>query len=370
MRVLLNTTTGELAFTGGDNAYYRTLMILNGLAPGYEFALLKHTPQRLRRQVRQLEVLAVRFPLPSPLKRQLLAQARRVPICPADLKRFGAAVVFSTVLAARPMTRQRVPQVWYSQGISPAAYYDYFGWVSINDVAGLYRLVAPHVSLIVVGTHDCALRLQEMCPDLPCPVVVVPQLTLIEPLSGLADKPTDEPIHLLFVGRDYIRKGLPELLAAYRRLRSAWDSTRLHVVTSTDCPLPGEFADLSSVSWYSDLSDEALCDLYRKCHVLVVPTNADTYNLVLVEAMAFGCAIVSSNLAPLDEIAPNREVGLLVPCGNVDAISQALEALTTDAHLLRQCMQGALERYQSVYAPQVVIPQLLAAFEQAVALVQ
>ena len=368
MRVLLNATTKELAFTGGDNAYYRTLMALNDLTPGYEFALLQHTSQRSRWLVRQLEVLAVRTPLP--LKRQLFAQARRVPISPTDLKRFGADVVFSTVLAARPISRRPVPQVWYSQGISPAAYYDYFGWVSINDVAGLYRLIAPHVSLIVVGTHDCASRLQEMCPDLLCPVVVVPQVILTEPLPSLADKPSDELIHLLFVGRDYIRKGLPEVLAAYRRLSNLWNSTRLHIVTSPDCPLQHEFADLSSVSWYTDLTDEALCDLYRKCHVLVVPTHADTYNLVLVEAMAFGCAIVSSDLAPMNEIAPNREVGLLVSRGSVDAISQALEALTTDTHLLRQCMQGALERYRSVYAPQVVIPQLFAAFEQAVALTE
>lgn len=367
MRVLLNTTIKELAFTGGDSAYYRTLIALKGLTPGYEFALLRHTSQGLRRQVRQLEVLAVRSPFPS-LRQWLLAQARCVPIFPADLKRFGADVVFSTVLAARPLSRRHVPQVWYSQGISPAAYYDYFGRVSIDDVASLYRLIGPRVSLIAVGTHDCASRLQEMCPDLPCPVVVVPQVTLTEPLSSLADKQVDESIHLLFVGRDYLRKGLPEVLAAYKRLSGVSNSCRLHVVTSPNCPLQGRFADLSSVAWYSGLSDESLRELYRKCHILVVPTHADTYNLVLAEAMAFGCAIVSSDLAPLDEIAPNGEVGLLVPRGSVNAISEALEALIADTHLLRRCMQGALERYRSVYAPQVLIPQFLTALEQAVIL--
>lgn len=366
MRVLMNTTATELAFTGGDNSYYRTLLALNGSAPGLEFALLQRTSDRLRRLVRLLETVALRLPFPTLLQRQMLAQARRVPVASADLRRSGADVLFSTVLAARPLARRPVPQVWYSQGISPAAYYDYFGSISICDVASLYRLIAPHVSLIVVGTHDGAARLQEMCPDLPCLVSVVPQVVLVKSLSDLADKLTDQLVHLLFVGRDYVRKGLPEVLAAYERLRHARGTSWLHIVTSQDCPLRGEFAHLDSVSWYSDLSVQALHDLYQKCHILVAPTHADTYNLVLVEAMAFGCAIVSSDLAPMTEIAPHGQVGLVVPSGDAGAILQALETLIIDTDLRQQYMQGALNRYRSVYVPQVVIPQLLAAFQKVV----
>lgn len=366
MRVLLNATTTELAFTGGDNSYYRTLLTLNQKIAEHQFITLQHTPDRLRSVTRLLEIPVTRFALPDWLRWQLFAQARRVPVFRADVDQSGADVLFSTVLAARPLGRHPVPQVWYSQGISPAAYYDYFGRVSIEDIASLYRLVAPHVGAIVVGTHDCAGRLQEMCPELPCPVVVVPQVVLTEPLSDLVEKLPDETVHLLFVGRDYDRKGLPEVLAAYECLRDIKRASHLHIVTISNCPLQDEFAQLDNVSWYSNLSNEALHALYRKCHVLVAPTHADTYNLVLVEAMAYGCAVVSSDLAPMTEIAPNDLVGLIVKRGNANVIAEVLETLILNRDLLQRYMQGALARYKLIYAPQIVVPQILNVFEQVV----
>ena len=221
----------------------------------------------------------------------------------------------------------------------------------------------------MVGTHDGSSRLLELCGGLPCPVVVVPQVTLLEPLASLDLKPNG-PVRFLFVGRDYRRKGLPEVLEAYRQVVSARVLAELHVVTAPGCPLRQVATQLPGVYWYSNLDEGTLHSLYQDCHVVVVPTYADTYNLVLVEAMAFGCAIISSDLPPLPEIAPHGQVGLLVPRGDVCALTDAMRRLTQDTTFQHQCAMASLKRYQEVYAPDVVIPQLLAAFEQAIALVR
>lgn len=368
MRVLLNATTDEVRFIGGDYTYYRTLQALDRHVPDWQASLLIHTSQRRRAWVRQIEFLATHSPLAG-VKRWLLAQARRVPISIQDIRAFRPDVVFSTVLAARLPRSAQVAQVWYSQGISPAEYYDYFGSVTIEDVAALYHHLASHVSLIMIGTHDCCSRLLELCGRLPCPVVVVPQVTLLEPLASLDLKP-DGPVRFLFVGRDYRRKGLGDVLEAHREVVSSRVPMELHVVTVPGCPLRQVAEQLPRVCWYSDLDERTLLSLFQKCHILVVPTHADTYNLVLVEAMAFGCAIISSDLPPLHEIAPHGRVGLLVPRGDVRALSDAMRRLAQDTAFRHECAIASLERYRKIYAPDVVIPQLLAAFEQAIALVR
>lgn len=367
MRVLLNATASELTFIGGDFSQYKALMQLGSYAPGWEFCLLEHTSAGYRAKVRQLEALAVRMPFVG-LKRWLFAQARQVPILAKDLDEQRPDVVYSIVLAARLPRQHRVPQVWWSQGISPAAYYDYWGRFSIQDVAALYRHVAPRVDLIVSATHDCARRLTELCGHLPCPVVVVPEVTLVPSLHDLEAKGGGDRIRLLFVGQDYRRKGLVELLPSYQRLKRHYTNLELHIVTVRDCPLRATYAHLSDVYWHANLSNAELDTLLERAHILVVPTHADTFNRIMVEGMAKGCVIVSTDLPPLGEVAPHNEVGLLVPRGDVDALTEAIERLAQDAELRRRFAQASLNRYKSVYAPEVVVPQLLAAVEQAATL--
>ena len=136
MRVLLNATAAEVRSIGGDYTYYRTLLALDRPIPDWRASLLVHTSQTRRIWVRQMEVLARHSPL-ARVRRWLFAQARCVPISMQDVRAFRPDVVFSTVLAASLPRSVHVAQVWYSQGISPAEYYDYFGSITIEDVADL-----------------------------------------------------------------------------------------------------------------------------------------------------------------------------------------------------------------------------------------
>jgi len=362
MRILLNITEEELAFVGGDQKYYRTLLASKDNYPESQCTILKHSSTRLRTGVRQLEAVASHVS-ESSFRQRLFAQARRMPIFPGDL---DVDIIFSTVLAARPLLKRNIAQVWYSQGISPASYYEDTGKFSITDVAALYWLIAPHVSQIVVGTHDGTQRLQEMCPNLPCPITTIPQVTFVNSHIDLKSKLMEEKVHFLFVGQDYKRKGLPEVLSAYRRICRNNTSCELHIVTAKNCPLQKEAADLPDVFWHFNLFEEELEDLYCHCNVLLATTYADTYNLVIVEAMAFGLAIISSNLAPLREIAPHDEVGLCVEPGDVDALALALDAMIEDTSRKRRYMRNSFERYESIHAPDVLMPQLLDVFKQAI----
>ncbi|MHB8624639.1 MAG: glycosyltransferase family 4 protein [Aggregatilineales bacterium] len=366
MRVLLNASEEELTFIGGDQTYYRNLAAAGKADCGFTAQFLQHSSTETRKRIRWLEVMSHHVP-GNWLKSHLLAESRRVPVTSADLQNID--LVASVILAARLPRHSRIANVFMSQGINTPDYYQYQGGPSVEVVAAYYRHLAPHITTMIVATKDGLHRLQEMCPNLPCQTAFARHLVLTDGLSSLREKDIAKAdrLRMLFVGRDYIRKGLPEVLQAYRVVS---DAAELHIVSAESCPLKAETADLPNVYWYSRISDETLRDLYRAVHVLFAPTHADTYNLAMVEAMAYGCAVITSDLPPMDEIAPPGIVGEIVPRGNVEALQEVMKRLVNGRDRLQGYMQGALDHFRAEHSPTVVIRDTLAAFEQAIGLVK
>jgi len=201
-----------------------------------------------RNRLRQLAAVSGRLPSLE-LNRRLFFEARRVPIAQRDIDETQPDVVFSTILVARFPQGRRIANVFYSQGINAPEYYAYQSNRSVTDIADFYERTAQHVTLMMVGTHDGLDRLHALCPRLDCRTLYVPQVVLLEPLAEPTPLPEAKPVRLLFVGRDYTRKGLPEVLEAVRALH---DPFELHIVTTPDCPLQKDAGDLPQIHWNSN----------------------------------------------------------------------------------------------------------------------
>jgi phosphatidylinositol alpha-mannosyltransferase len=107
--------------------------------------------------------------------------------------------------------------------------------------------------------------------------------------------------NLLFVGRHEPRKGLLELLKAFRILRKAGCRCRLLVVGSG--PQEREARRyvltrrLASVEFLGRVSDDEKAQLFRTADVYVSPaTGRESFGIVLLEAMAAGTPIVCSDI--------------------------------------------------------------------------
>jgi glycosyltransferase involved in cell wall biosynthesis len=78
--------------------------------------------------------------------------------------------------------------------------------------------------------------------------------------------------------------------------------------------------------------DEATLDaLYRGAAALVMPSRSEGFGLPALEAMARGCPVVASQAGALPEVV--GDAGVLVPPGDPDALSAALDRLLTDDSL-------------------------------------
>jgi hypothetical protein len=151
-------------------------------------------------------------------------------------------------------------------------------------------------------------------------------------------RPQDGVVRLLFVGGDFKRKGGDLLLRWTRetRITMPWE---LHIVTRDDVPATPH------VTVHHNLRNNSpeLVRLYQQCDLFVLPTRADCYSLVAMEAMASGLPVIISRIGGIPEIVQEDETGYLVDVGDYAALKAHLERLILD-HSLRQRLGAASRR--------------------------
>lgn len=156
------------------------------------------------------------------------------------------------------------------------------------------------------------------------------------------------PANLLFVGRLIHYKGVAVLL---RALQTVKDVT-LRVVGSG--PLEQDLTRLCTsldldarVTFVGRISDEALLEEYRSADALVLPsvTTGEAFGYVLVEAMAAGCAVISTELGSgTSWVNQDGVTGRVVPPKDPEALAAAISWVLSDAARLRSLQQAAATR--------------------------
>jgi len=116
-----------------------------------------------------------------------------------------------------------------------------------------------------------------------------------------------EPGFVLAVGTLEPRKNLPRLVAAYRVLGEEIQNRHPLVVVGALGWETGETVDaLRSLGEHCTMlgyvSDAVLTELYRRCAVFCYPSLGEGFGLPVLEAMAAGAAVLTSNVSSLPEV--------------------------------------------------------------------
>jgi glycosyltransferase involved in cell wall biosynthesis len=367
MNVLLNATLEEMQTLGGDVTLNRDWLRLGRLA-GPDVTVVPAPPSS-RRSLSLFARLALekltRKREPDLVRRSMLLASRYVYVPPAALNHVD--VVFSHLLYPA-LGRERRPIVWSSQGISPAVYYERYNgkqW-GIEDVVSAYRSLGEKSAILAISTESCARNVVERCPELRSKVRVLPAPVFVDeqPTTG---KPSavDGALRLLFVGMDARRKGLAEVLEAFRMFRAKHAEARLAVVSRPSPEQRRQLDTMPGASLHESSPDLDVARMMREADIFLMPTHADTYGLAAVEAMAHGCAVIVSDLQPLPEIVPGGRAGFHVPVGRADAILDRLDDVASSQSLLRQLQDGARAVYRERHHPAVVAPRFRSLLEEA-----
>lgn len=136
----------------------------------------------------------------------------------------------------------------------------------------------------------------------------------------------DDGRTILFIGKDFARKGGPILLDAFVRLRRTVPKARLLLVGPPEPPpsLPeGAF-------FLGPTPREELPALLAQATVFALPSLREPFGLAFLDAMACGVACVGTRHEAMPEIVTEGETGLLVPVADPVALAVALAKLLRD----------------------------------------
>jgi glycosyltransferase involved in cell wall biosynthesis len=148
------------------------------------------------------------------------------------------------------------------------------------------------------------------------------QLRLIKAFELVHREYPNNGAELIIAG--YLRKDIPEFESTLRDIRKRNDGIKIRLA--------------------GYLTDSEILSLYEEADVFVYPSLYEGFGLPVLEAMASGCPVVSSNVSSLSEIV--GAAGILVDPYNVEALARAVSTVLRDDELKRQMSQKGIAQAQ------------------------
>jgi glycosyltransferase involved in cell wall biosynthesis len=184
-------------------------------------------------------------------------------------------------------------------------------------------------------------------------------LDLFQPRVQSERRPA-EPLRVGFAGQWTERKGIIELLKAWRVLKPTLPCCDLYIAGG-----PSIWRNVSAVTSDEDIAAKVqhlereklihcvgalprsmMPGFWASVDVAVVPSLYEPFGLVALEALACGVPVIAAAAGGLKEIVVDGDCGLLVPPGHTAALVRALRELLTNEPLRRRLAAGARLRAQ------------------------
>jgi glycosyltransferase involved in cell wall biosynthesis len=218
-------------------------------------------------------------------------------------------------------------------------------------VQGMFVAAAQ---IITLGAEaERTLRAALALPD--APVLVLPNAVPDPhpapraPATGAAA----EPAHLVFLGYLSARKGVPELLGALASPALAalpWRATLAGGGPVDEFRARAAALGLADrvafLGWIDQPAASALC---AAADILVLPSHAEGLAMSVLEGLAHGLAVVATPVGAHAEVIEPEQSGLLVPPGDVAALSAALRRVIGNPGLRERLRAGARQRFLDRY---------------------
>lgn len=206
-------------------------------------------------------------------------------------------------------------------------------------------------------------RLGLLPPDLP--TVVVPgagvdlEQHTLQPLP-----PLSQGLVFLMIATLDRRKGVVEYCEAAREVRTRAPNTRFLLAgppgEGPSGIRPDDLAAFGAVVDYLGPAEDARARL-AECHIFVYPAYAEGMPQPVLEAMAAGRPIITTNVAGCRDTVDERVNGCLVEAGNARALAEAMESFLKRPDLIPPIARASRAKAERFCGIETVNNGLLAA---------
>lgn len=169
------------------------------------------------------------------------------------------------------------------------------------------------------------------------------------------------PAKLLFVGRDFFRKGGDVVVRALTQLRHEYSADiQLTVVGPDKWPLPGNVPE--GVAFLGGRTTAEVARLYSEHDLFVMPSRFEAFGIVFTEALAHGLPVVGRSAFAMPEIIEPGKNGALVDSEDPAELAAAIISVLEDPGVREYTAQAA-EDVQTRFSWDAVAERMLTAIE-------
>jgi glycosyltransferase involved in cell wall biosynthesis len=210
-----------------------------------------------------------------------------------------------------------------------------------------FHLVNPRKTVLIPGTGVDTRRFLPHPETLGVPLVILPARLLWD-------------------------KGVGEFVEAARQVRSAGLQARFALVGDPDEGNPGSVKVFQLQSWEKEGAiefwgwKENMEDVFLQASVVCLPTYyREGLPKSLIEAMACGRPIITTNVPGCREIIRRGENGLLVDARDISALVEALKYLVQNPDIRKKMGAAGRMIAEREYSSERIIPQILAVYQSS-----
>ncbi len=146
-------------------------------------------------------------------------------------------------------------------------------------------------------------------------------------------------LKLIFVGNIIQRKGVSYLLDAMKILKSKNISLTL-CGRKADNVLLDKYVNSDNITVKLNLSHKELAEELNQSDVFVFPSLVEGFALVILEAMASGLPVITTNNTSGADIIQNEKQGYIVPIRSAEAIAEKIEKFIDDRNHLEMGIEA------------------------------
>jgi glycosyltransferase involved in cell wall biosynthesis len=209
---------------------------------------------------------------------------------------------------------------------------------------------------IVVPSPSVAISAAEWS-DVPSnKIIIIPNALDPHEFEGLPVPPQTDDFPIGFLGRLDPIKRIPDLVEALAQIPRA----HLHIFGEGS-----ERAEIERTAIQLGLTRRLTLhgpvhrpqDALSQIRLLVLPSAAEGFGLVLIEAMAAGIPVVATDVPGIRDVVKNELTGLLVPPAQPQKLADAINRLINDPLLRNRLIEAASRDVRERFTWDIVLPK-------------
>lgn len=151
---------------------------------------------------------------------------------------------------------------------------------------------------------------------------------------------------ILFIGRDFERKGGFLVYEAFKHLKSKEPDVELYVAGPSADPIDNP---IDEYFFLGDCDSNKLTTYLNKCDIFCMPSYFEAYGLVFIEALSFGLPCIGRNAFEMPYFIEDGKTGLLIEEDNVEELANKISILLKE-ETIKQNVLAKIDWYIKEYS--------------------